>query len=77
MMLGAKNILVAAQAIQADIAKEIGPPEEGLLASSQQVVMASLVRNTRHIGDFSDWRSTRGYESGFGRLVRDLRPKTR
>lgn len=46
-MLRAKNIFAAAQAIQADITKEIGPPEEGLLASSQQVIMTSLVRNTR------------------------------
>jgi hypothetical protein len=46
-MLRAKNIFAAAQAIQADIESQIGPPEEGLLASSQQVIMNSLVRETR------------------------------
>jgi hypothetical protein len=46
-MLRAKNIFAAAQAIQADIEEQIGPPEEGLLASSQQIIMHSLVRGTR------------------------------
>jgi hypothetical protein len=46
-MLRAKNIFAAARAIQADIEIQIGPPEEGLLAASQQVIMNSLVRGTR------------------------------
>ncbi|MGJ0560743.1 hypothetical protein [Methylocystis sp.] len=42
-----RNIVATAKAINAEISKEIGPPEEGLLASSQQVIFTSLVRGTR------------------------------
>lgn len=42
-----RNLVIAAQAIQADISAEIGPPEEGLLATTQPVIMVSLVRGTR------------------------------
>jgi hypothetical protein len=36
-----------AKAIYAELGKEMGPPEEGLLASTQPVIAMSLVRNTR------------------------------
>lgn len=41
------NALNAAKAIDQDIRKELGPPEEGLLAGTQSVIPRSLVRGTR------------------------------
>ena len=46
-MSGAMNVFSAAKAIQADVAKELGPPEEGLRATTQRIVPASVVRGTR------------------------------
>jgi len=46
-MGAARNIFAAAKAIQADALAELGPPEEGLLAASQQVIPSSVVRKTR------------------------------
>lgn len=42
-----RNIFVIAKAIQGDVAKELGPPEEGLRSSTQRVIPLSLVRGTR------------------------------
>jgi Domain of unknown function (DUF4145) len=47
MMTEARNILAAAKAIQGDIARELGPPEEGLRSATQSVIPFSVVRNTR------------------------------
>lgn len=41
------NILATAKAIRADLEDIVGPPEEGLASSSQQVILMSLVRGTR------------------------------
>jgi hypothetical protein len=46
MRLG-RNFVATAKAIQADIVRQVGPPEEGLLSESQSVIARSLVRNTR------------------------------
>ena len=43
----ARNIIAVAKAINSDIATELGPPEEGLTAATQRVVITSLVRDTR------------------------------
>lgn len=42
-----RNTFQIARAIQLDVRKEIGPPEEGLIASSQNLIPRSLVRGTR------------------------------
>lgn len=42
-----RNIVATAKAINAEVTREIGPPEEGLLASSQHIILTSLVRGTR------------------------------
>ena len=42
-----RNIFSAAKAIQDDIAKQLGPPEEGLRSATQSVLPFSVVRNTR------------------------------
>lgn len=41
------SCLASASKLQADIRATIGPPEEGLLSESQQVIPMSIVRNTR------------------------------
>jgi hypothetical protein len=45
--LTAQNIFKTAKAIDLDVRRELGPPEEGLLADTQTVVSRSLVRSTR------------------------------
>lgn len=42
-----RNIIATAQAIHADLASQLGPPEEGLSSATQPVIMMSLVRGTR------------------------------
>jgi len=45
-MRSVQNLFAAAKAIQTDISTELGPPEEGII-SATQVIMMSLVRDTR------------------------------
>jgi hypothetical protein len=33
----------------------------------------ALVRRTRHIGDFREWKDHDAYQEGFARLLRDLK----
>jgi hypothetical protein len=33
----------------------------------------ALIRNTRHIGDFTYWRDYTAYQEAFARLLRDLK----
>lgn len=47
MSIVLRNTLAVAQAIQADVAREMGPPDEGVPAESHLVLMAALTRNTR------------------------------
>jgi hypothetical protein len=42
-----RNLVSTAKAIYADLADQLGPPEEGLLSTTQQVIIMSLVRGTR------------------------------
>lgn len=46
-MVVGRNIFAAAKAIQADVSKELGPPEEGLRSATQRVIPFSVVRGTR------------------------------
>jgi hypothetical protein len=46
-MTSVRNFIATAKAIHADLADQLGPPEEGLLANSQAVILTSLVRGTR------------------------------
>jgi hypothetical protein len=53
-MSSARNILVAAQAIRADVERELGPPEEGAEPNSHLVIMKTLTRGTRsYIGSIA------------------------
>ncbi|MGV8934472.1 MAG: hypothetical protein ACOH1I_07600 [Gallionellaceae bacterium] len=47
MIFSAINTFRAAQAIDIDIRRELGPPDEGILADTQLVVPRSLFRDTR------------------------------
>ena len=47
MISTARNTFAAARAISLDVRRELGPPEEGLHAGTQQIVPRSLVRSTR------------------------------
>lgn len=42
-----RNIVAVARAISADVATNVGPPEEGVSAKTQQVISAAFVRDTR------------------------------
>jgi hypothetical protein len=42
-----RNVFNAAKAIQSDIDKQLGPPEEGVRAETQRVLPFSIVRGTR------------------------------
>lgn len=42
-----RNIVAVAKAISADMATNVGPPEEGILANTQQVINMAIVRDTR------------------------------
>jgi hypothetical protein len=33
----------------------------------------SLIKNTRHIGDFKNWEDPEAYKKALGRLIRDLK----
>jgi hypothetical protein len=43
----ARNFFVTAKALQEEIRRELGPPEEGVRSSTQTVILQSVVRNTR------------------------------
>jgi hypothetical protein len=47
MTSSARNTFNAAKAIDLDVRRELGPPDEGLLADKQLVIPRSVVRNTR------------------------------
>ena len=43
---------------------------------SKHIGWANLIKNTRNIGDFSNWRNSRFYQLAFDRLLRDLKVNT-
>jgi hypothetical protein len=45
--MSVRNIFATAQAIHAEVQTQVGPPEEGLAAGTQSVILTSLVRGTR------------------------------
>lgn len=46
-MIDARNAVLTAFAVHAEIKNELGPPEDGRIADQQLVVLSSLVRGTR------------------------------
>ena len=45
--MSVRNIFATAKAIHTELALQVGPPEEGFVATTQPVIMMSLVRGTR------------------------------
>jgi hypothetical protein len=64
-MSSIRNIVATAKAIQAEISTEVGPPEEGLLATTQTVIMTSLVRGTRGYIEKVSNQINGAYENGW------------
>jgi hypothetical protein len=65
MTTAARNVFAAAKAIQADIDQELGPPEEGLRATTQQVLPHSVVRGTRGYIERVVNQANGAYENGW------------
>jgi hypothetical protein len=65
MMAAARNILAAAKAIQADVANELGSPEEGLRSATQSVIPLSVVRGTRGYIERVSNQVNGAYENGW------------
>jgi len=64
-MTSIRNIVATAKAIHAEISTEVGPPEEGLLAATQAVIMMSLVRGTRGYIEKVSNQINGAYENGW------------
>lgn len=65
MTFFAKNTFSAAKAIDLDIRRELGPPDEGLLAETQVVIQRSLVRATRGYIEKVANQANGSYENGW------------
>lgn len=64
-MADARNVFTVAKAIQADVTKELGPPEEGLPSSTQTVIPMSIVRGTRGYIERVTNQINGAYENGW------------
>ena len=65
MTVDARNIFSAAKAIQGDVSKELGPPEEGLRSASQRVIPSSVVGGTRGYIERVVNQANGAYENGW------------
>lgn len=63
--MSVRNIVATAKAIHAEIASDFGPPEEGLQATTQSVIMLSLVRGTRGYIEKVSNQINGAYENGW------------
>lgn len=64
-MIDPRTLLERAKALQADIAAQVGPPEEGLKPSTQKVILTSIVRNTRGYIESVSNQINGAYEMGW------------
>ena len=64
-MSSVHNIVATAKAITADLAALTGPPEEGLRARTEPVILTSLVRNTRGYIERVSNQINGAYENGW------------
>jgi hypothetical protein len=60
-----RNVFSAAQSIQIDVARELGPPEEGLRSKAQGVLPTSIVRGTRGYIERVVNQANGAYENGW------------
>lgn len=61
----ARNTFSAAKAIDLDVRRELGPPDEGLRADTQSVVPRSVVRGTRGYVEKVTNQANGCYENGW------------
>jgi hypothetical protein len=64
-MRDARNLFEAAKAIQEEVTRQTGPPEEGLRAATQSVILISVVRNTRGYIESVSNQINGAYEKGW------------
>ncbi len=64
-MSSMRNAIATAKAIHAELLTEFGPPEEGLIAKSQPVILMSLVRGTRGYIEKISNQANGAYENGW------------
>lgn len=64
-MSSVRNIVATAKAIHSEVAVELGPPEEGLLSTTQSIIMMSLVRGTRGYIEKVSNQINGAYENGW------------
>lgn len=64
-MYSVQDALIAAKKIQAEINAKVGPPDEGLRAATEAVVLRSLVRNTRGYIERVANQANGAYEKGW------------
>lgn len=60
-----RNVIVAARSIQIEVDKLLGPPEEGLKATRQGVLLKALVRDTRGYIEKIANQANGAYENGW------------
>ena len=65
MTPAARNAFAAAKAIDIDVRRELGPPEEGLLAATHSVIPRSLLRGTRGYLEKVANQASGCYENGW------------
>jgi hypothetical protein len=63
--MSVRNIVATAKAIYADLADQLGPPEEGLAATTQPIIIVSLVRGTRGYIERVSNQINGAYENGW------------
>jgi hypothetical protein len=63
--MSVRNIVATAKAIYADLADQLGPPEEGLVATTQLAIIVSLVRGTRGYIERVSNQINGAYENGW------------
>jgi hypothetical protein len=59
------NIVATAKAIHIELKRDVGPPEEGIRASTQPVILMSLVRKTRGYIERITNQVNGAYENGW------------
>jgi len=64
-MDAARNLVLTAQAINAELKEQLGPPAEGLRSNTQDVVLSSLVRGTRGYVEKIANQANGAYENGW------------
>ena len=60
-----RNFIATAQAIHAELSKELGPPAEGLPSAGEQVILKSVVRRTRGYIERIANQANGAYEMGW------------